>query len=400
MTFSFFGKANRELCPYCFEYFGLKDTPFRCMSPPHRCAPEVDGVKKKMWGEATPIARIIPEGNKVRRSARCPSCGQESHRRICPSCHMDLPHNTGEYRNYIFAIIGAKEAGKSHYIAVLINQLRKHLGPRMDILLEPLDDETRRRYKNEFYRHVYEDGTPIPETKSAIGTTQGQVKTGLPMIYSLTFSRRNWRGRKRIAHVVTLVFFDTAGEDLKSTTTMAVVNRYISRSQGIILLIDPLQLPRVRSMLGNSVGLPTHTDETAEIMSRTTSLIEEECEIRGHQTIPIPLAITFSKFDALEPIIDRQFQLNSMPDHESGYDRADFEAVNSEMMALLHKWDCGDLLNLVRTRYPRHGFFGLTALGCNPHATGTIEAVYPRRVEDPFLWLLGEHKLIPDNRGR
>jgi hypothetical protein len=48
----------------------------------------------------------------------------------------------------------------------------------------------------------------------------------------------------------------------------------------------------------------------------------------------------------------------------------------------------------VRSRFTSHGFFGLSALGCNPHGTQQIPRVVPRRVEDPFLWLLAKNKLI------
>ena len=72
----------------------------------------------------------------------------------------------------------------------------------------------------------------------------------------------------------------------------------------------------------------------------------------------------------------------------------DFQAINSEMMALLDDWGGQDLVHQVRTRYAKYGFFGLSALGCNPHGTKQIPRVLPRRVEDPFLWLLAENKLI------
>jgi hypothetical protein len=92
--------------------------------------------------------------------------------------------------------------------------------------------------------------------------------------------------------------------------------------------------------------------------------------------------------------VDEQFQLNASPRHDGGFDMADFQAINGEMMALLDNWGGQDLVHQVRTRYEKHGFFGLSALGCNPHATNRIPRVLPRRVEDPFLWLLNVNGLI------
>jgi hypothetical protein len=92
--------------------------------------------------------------------------------------------------------------------------------------------------------------------------------------------------------------------------------------------------------------------------------------------------------------VDRQFQLLAVPNHQNGIDLADLTAVDGEMQSLLDKWGGGYLLNQVRARYSHHRFFGLSALGCNPHATNRIPRVLPRRVEDPFLWLLYRHGLI------
>ena len=42
--------------------------------------------------------------------------------------------------------------------------------------------------------------------------------------------------------------------------------------------------------------------------------------------------------------------------------------------------------------------FGLTALGCHPGRDQQVPRVLPRRVEDPFLWLLHQHRLLPAAR--
>ena len=110
--------------------------------------------------------------------------------------------------------------------------------------------------------------------------------------------------------------------------------------------------------------------------------------------VKIPLAIAFSKFDAVLPLVDSQFQLRASANHDNGFDNGDFEAVNSEMMSLLDKWNGQDIIQLAQTRYEQYGFFGLSALGCNPHDSHQIVTVLPSRIEDPFLWLLANNGLI------
>lgn len=385
---------QKEVCPYCFESYRLKDTPFRCSSPAARCAPEQDEVRAAAWEDRAPMGRVLPADGKFREDSRCPVCSQSTRKRLCPRCHMELPHTTGKFRHLIFAVIGAKEAGKSHYLAVLIEQIRKAVGPATGMLLEPLDDYTIRRYRNDFYDPIYRRGTVIRGTVSALADRRVQM----PLVYTLTFTGKDLLGRRSIKGLVTLVFFDTAGEDLDDQDTMSTVNKYIFRSDGILLLLDPLQLERVRDRLDGSVPLPSRNTETADIITRTTRLIQQGRELSPDTMIPTPIAVAFSKFDAVEPLIDPQMQLNAESNHLGGYDLADFHAVNGEMQALLAEWDGSVIQQQVERRYRRFGFFGLTALGCNPHGDQKVPRVLPRRVEDPFLWLLHCHGLIPAAR--
>jgi hypothetical protein len=381
--------AGAETCMYCFEHYALSSTPFRCTSPPAICVWEPDTVLDKAWGENKPVGRVVA-GKRFALSARCPQCTHETRKRLCPHCHMGLPQTTGECRNLIFAVIGAKASGKSHYIAVLIDQFRRRIGPDLDMLLEPLTDGTMKRYRDDFYTPVFSQGVTIAPTRAAADDRRVQ----LPLVYALSLSGRGITGRTKIHKTVSIVFFDTAGEDLNDADVMSTVNKYIYRANGIILLLDPLQLEAVRGRLGGSIVLPEVNTETADIVTRTTNLILAGRKLRANAMIPTPLAVAFSKFDAVEPLVDPQFQLRATSSHHGGFDAGDFAAVNGEMESLLAEWNGDVLLHQVRARFSRYGFFGLSALGCNPEGTRKIPNVLPRRVEDPFLWLLHEHGLL------
>ena len=107
---------------------------------------------------------------------------------------MELPHTVGESRSYIFAVIGAKEAGKSHYLAVLIHQIQNVLGPGLNMLLEPLNEYTIKRYREGFYDPVYNQHKTIDVTRSGIADRTVQI----PMIYSLTFIGKGFTGKPKI----------------------------------------------------------------------------------------------------------------------------------------------------------------------------------------------------------
>jgi len=382
---------RQEVCPYCFEEYSLRETPFRCASPLSRCTPEVDEVRARVWNDRIKIGRVLDSTGKRVDEMRCPDCKQVSRKRLCPYCHMELPYTTGKFKNYIFAVIGAKESGKSHYVAVLINELKNRIGPALDILLEPLDDATVKRYREAFYDPLFQKKTVIDATRSGLEDRRVQM----PLVFSLTFAGIGIFGRRRIQGAVTLVFFDTAGEDLDDEDVMATVNKYIYRSDGILLLLDPLQLPQVRDQLDAGIVLPKLNTETTDIISRVAKLVITGRNLAPDSMLDIPIAVAFSKFDAVEPLIDTQLQLNADSRHAGGYDLADFQAVDAEMRSLLSLWDSDRIPHQVSTRFRQSGFFGLSALGCHPQGDRKVPRVLPHRVEDPFLWLLHQHNLIP-----
>jgi hypothetical protein len=195
--------------------------------------------------------------------------------------------------------------------------------------------------------------------------------------------------------VVSLVFFDTAGEDLNDQDQMSILNKYIYKSDGIVLLVDPLQLGEVRNGLEGRASLPDRTTETADVVTRVTNLIRAGRNLRERDRIGTPLAVAFSKIDALEPLLGPQAQIFAGANHRNGFDMADFQSVGSEVVSLLQRWEEGHLVNEVQTHYKDFGFFGFSALGSPPDPHGGISRIAPLRVEDPILWLLNHHGLIP-----
>lgn len=387
---SWFGKGNRtEVCPYCFEYFVIKETPFRCTNPPEKCAPEVDEVLGKVWNDRRPVGKIIPPANTYTKKLRCKTCNGISRKRVCPHCHCQLPHTIGEYQNYIFSIIGAKESGKSHFVAVIINELKHRVGPECNILLEPLNDETIYRYNEDFFKPLYQNGVKLQATRSS------RTNQNLPLVYSLSILKKNLWGKEVIDSVSILVFFDTAGEDLNSEDTMSAVNKYIIRSHGMILLIDSLQIASVRDQLQSTTGLPNQNTEVGEIISRVNRLIRKGHEMDQETKIKIPIAVTFSKMDALQNLYPTNHIFLTHPNYKTGFDHDDFVRMNDELKELMLKeWHQNYIEILLRTNFSDYGYFGISSLGCNPHMNNERIQVRPIRIESPIMWLLYKNELI------
>ncbi len=236
-----------QTCPYCFEQFQMAKVPFRCgnVSCPGR---KPDPQLQKHWptmGMGAQGKVLIAKGQMARRT-KCDECHRPTNDRICPTCHVTLPSTFGQCPNAIIAVIGAKNAGKGHYIGTLVEELRNRVGPSLNMTLSPQDDYTIKRFKEDFRDPLYKDS----KLRRALDVTTSGItneKVRLPMVFNLQLGGTDLLGRRTIKRTITLVFFDTAGEDLNSEATMETVNRYIYRSKGIVLLVDPRQIPRVRA---------------------------------------------------------------------------------------------------------------------------------------------------------
>lgn len=367
---------DKYLCPRCFESQNLSDVLYKCTNTSNK----------------RPCSRAgrDPFLPSVRgKKPKCDECGQPLISKFCPKCGFELPLGVGTTKNYPIAIVGAKESGKSNYVAVLINQLKNEIGKSFECALMACGDHTMNRYKSEFYDPLYRHRTCVGATDS------GDVE---PLIYSLLFQRPGGFFKKATNEAVALTFFDTAGENLKSMASMQTHNRYLSYSTGIILLLDPLQLPEVRAELEGKIRLPQENTDVISILTRIIEIVRAGTgNLDPTKKIDIPLAISFTKIDAVDSMIDPASCLKNDSSHiRRGYfDMNDFNDSNDEMQSLVGKWLGDELSNLVERNFTSYGFFGLSALGSNPDIDFKIPKFRPFRVADPFLWVLAQKGIIP-----
>lgn len=387
----------KTICPYCCEEFNARNIWFRCINPnPGECPNEEDIEYSKYWDKSSlasiqSLSRIIkpdiPRYKSIPTSALCPKCNTKTTKMICPICHNELPHTTGRTKEYLIALIGAKEAGKSVYIAVLINALKQYIGQKLNSSLVALNDETIKRYQKEFYEPLYEKKELISATLPATAVLKS------PLIYRFSIGKKNIFGMGG-HNVVTLVFFDTAGEDLNSIEIMRREIKYISNSSGIIFLLDPLQIPAVRDRLPEDTVLPTEYTQPEEIVTRVVNLIREDHKISENELIKIPVAVAFSKIDAITSIFHQGSALSRASPHEDQFEIDDCEIVSSEMQAYLQEWIGPNLNNIMDHNFKHFSYFGLSSLGATPDGGKLTEEVSPFRIGDPFLWVLWKNKLM------
>lgn len=383
-------------CPWCFQEFKDVKIQFRCINP--SCELEVDELYSKYHRFSRPMRMpqtIDPDEGALRNmlgmeadSTACPKCGLSTSKKICPLCHNELPDTVGKYRHIHFAVVGSKEAGKSHFIAVLLNTLRHELGAELDASLLPVNDETIQRYTKEFYEPIFRRQRVLDATRSVAKS----VGTKAPLIFCLKMRK----GGGNDFEVITLVFFDTAGEDLDHVDRLQVEARYIANADGIIYLMDPLQSDPVRDRLTGAV-LPAQHTEAGLVVNNIARTVRLTREIDSGKRIEIPFAFTMSKFDAVLPLISAGSYLHEPSRHGRRFNKSDFKRVDSEVRSHLRALtaDSGSTEREVEHNFKRTGFFAVSALGNAPDASGALAlGVRPFRIADPFLWLLSETGII------
>jgi hypothetical protein len=381
--------ARTVLCPYCFEPWSTKVAAFRCTSSDEaRCPRQPDEPQARLRGGAPPLApRVIERrgrlGRAVTTAVRC-DCGAPT-RPVCPNCHTDLPQRFTEASSRSMGLIGTRNSGKSNFIAVALHELEYRVGPRFDGTLMLLDDFSRRRMDRELTPRLYEEGRVLDQTMSA----RSNAGVRDPMVARLSL------GRGGAAVHSNLVFFDSAGEDLESLDVLEREARYITQSHGLVLLVDPLQIPAVRDELEGSVELPDAAVDPYAMLGRISGLIREAREVPPGRQIELPLAIAVSKFDAVRSLLPEGHPVFALPAHNGRFDakigRSISAAVRSDLVAWL-----GERLDIyVGQEFARSSYFGVSALGASPVDSRLANGVAPHRVEDPILWMLDSWGALP-----
>lgn len=413
------------ICPYCFDRAPAARLPYRCLMTATGvrggtpCAAEPDHIWAEFMGPSVPpalrlrgpvfTARRPPRTSSLALAGRlpgrprgggsradCPGCGVPTPVRVCLRCHSDLPSDYCNQDSRIIALVGAKASGKSTYVSVLVNELRNRVGLAYDASLAAMGGETQRRDR-EMAEDLYDRlRLPAATRPAALGFND-------PLLYRLSLPRRGRLGDG--SRHTALVFFDAAGEDLKSSEAMDRYTHYLAAADGIILLVDPLQIGSVRDQLFPGDGPPLPAVETAPQQIAADLAAQLRAHGRGgpRGRIATPMAVAISKTDMLRPLLGPHSPVLHNAPHSGGrLDDGDRAAVHEELRSQLEGWDSGALFRQLERDFADLSLFGVSALGAAPPADAPADAPRsgprPLRIEDPLLWLLGRRGLIPVNR--
>jgi hypothetical protein len=390
----------RLVCPYCYGTFREWKIEFRCSGRPglsgNRCEPEPDPLLESYFLTTGDRLHTFRDGRHRYKSV-CPQSGAETTIRVCPICHSTLPVHFGRIRSQLIALVGARDTGKTVFMTVFLHEFGHRLGDRLGASVSGADDETRSTFRRDYEQRLYE-GRSLPDpTFTVAAERQGHR---LPMVFKFELVRQARSRLRHRARQTLLSFFDTAGEDLTTMTSVQLNERYLRAADAIILILDPLQMAGGRRLAAREALLqePRPEDDPYNVLQRITEMLKS-----GKPDRPVrqPLAVVFTKLDALWEKFPESGALQRPQPQDPGFDELDSQDVHHHIQALLHDWDGRQIDAYLHSNYRRFRYFGVSALGAIPTPDKRISnAPLPYRVSDPILWLLSKTHMVPVIRRR
>ncbi|GAB2842027.1 TRAFAC clade GTPase domain-containing protein [Lentzea nigeriaca] len=387
--------GSRLHCPYCYRPFRHKEIRFRCsgrVGVKKRCEMKLDRVLADQMGDHDPQYPVF-DGDGRKSTAMHEVCQAETHYRVCPRCHSQLPVQFGQIDSRLIALVGAKDSGKTVYMTVLLHELMNDVGARIHASVLGADASTSNRFETVYQHALYDKH----ELYGATPTAKKERGGRRPLVFNLTIG-----GRSKVRSTL-LSFYDTAGEDMTTENSIDQNVRYMTSADGIILLLDPLQLRGARPHADADALMPelvSAEDSPTAVLANIIKQLQGSTGVKAGKRIEKPIAVAFTKMDALQGSLPPGSPWLRTPPSGDSFNEPDSVEVHRHMQALLHEWAGRNVDETLANSFSRYRLFGLSALGESPRLEGgglqrvSDRGVQPHRVEDPFLWLMSEFGAI------
>jgi len=283
-------------------------------------------------------------------------------------------------------IIGSTGSGKTHFLTVLIEELRRQCDVMGWNTVHLMGDTI--TMESELYRELYIDRRILP------ATNPNETEKMKPFRLLLERSENSEKTKD-----INLVFFDAAGEHYTASegADITELHEYLGKSAGIILLLD---------MDGQEPRDPAEMESLSESRKSKISVqrtfldtLRKTLLNMGVDTKKIPLAITLSKADEKQEFMTlMETKDTTLTDDWSRYRN------------IIRTWFEDDRRVISNRRAFHSEFFAVSALGKAPKRKEdrerdmTIDVVpggpSPIHVLDPLLWILNEQQLLENQIGR
>lgn len=370
-------------CPYCRKEFHPADAEIKSLAN----ANAVLYNPPKRGSLSYFLSRVrIAELNGTKYTT-------EMARRSCPSCRRMLPeHETDKVLN--IAVVGDTSSGKTHFIAVLIDQLKRGLMMQMgtsSMRLISLSQDTDRKYHDDYYVPILQNkDARLPGTARGTFSASGAPITNDPLVYQLLLHDN----QSNSTQSVNLLLYDISGEEIADSTLIVQFGEHILRADAIIYLADPVTIEKVREKLPSHLRpsqASISTRSPHEVLANIMYRFEQYQRIKPGAAIELPTAIMLSKSDLLKytiPAIQHRNYLIFQPKVYDGKAHPqEFARIHQEVESCLRFCEERAILQIC-SRFTNVNFFAVSATGGPPDGNGKYIHLEPLRCLDPFVWVL------------
>lgn len=316
--------------------------------------------------------------------------GEKCNRRVCRHCHNPLPDNYGKNNVKFATIIGITGSGKTVYLSQLLQKMNVY---SVKAGLSAIPAHT--SVSNFLERNCVMENIPLPGSTPKTHFQQ-------PLFYEMVKDDEE-HGRT----TNTLVLYDVAGEVFEDSTFVKRFAPFIEHTDGVVLLIDPMQFEVIRSIEPDSKKL----SDPSKVLSVIHDIVSHE---QKGQKCNIPFAICISKVDTQEvqSVLDVNLKnmlradIQGIQDKNGFYmplfNAEDYAPIGDELQKFIQINEIA-LAQQIKTNYSSYAYFAFTALGCDirerEQENGEklrypVGPILPKRIEEPMLWLFYKFKYI------
>lgn len=299
-------------------------------------------------------------------------------------------------------LIGAKQSGKTTYVQALLNYFEQQLSQLLAAKLIPEHDGDPAAIRRLEQMRTFVKTGELPQATRSASQFKSSAGAGVKDANDPTqhFSFKFFNGGDVALSKVDIV--DVAGEDMDRLETMRLYENALIGADLLVFLMDPLQVPAVRTAMKGSPLPPQGTDPFTVLQHLHTILDGAGDRRKADQM----LAITMSKFDAFEDLsnlpgnpmsgkVQRGMQVTRDPNSNSKwiYNRPDGELAEKEILAILENVSFahfrGLAANIFKDKPELLRYFVVSSLGHSTHAAELDSAgITSFRVSDPIRWAL------------
>jgi len=365
-------RPRHVLCPYCYTQFGwwqvrfydegsLRETPLawwrRVLAITHLCR----AASESVLTHHPELMKVCPKHCREVRSSGRPAVDLDNALFRDPSLHMGL--------------LGTPVVGKSHWIFGAIRRLEA-------AGLAPIGGHTHEQLKA-MRERVISGRTPLKRNRPPEDDEQVP-----PLLFQASGAQKK----------AVLGFCDVDGESW-GIYGKAGKMRYLWASQGFVYIVDPLQMPSVRRMLGTSLPEDALKEEDCLPQVRALNELLKGLGQRATPKYRIPIAVVLSKGDAIrdhDPAVRESLWEQPLYHRHQGaltYDLALHWKVQFAVRGFLLKHDPGLVAN-IESNFSHFAYFCVAPTGCSAR-NNRFARFAPWRVEEPVLWIFAKLGFIP-----